>query len=68
MSFFSKLLSIKGLKRVALFAWENMPEEERLAMLDHLCRKVGLDMPSTITSTLGSTLYRSLPTPEEPPK
>ena len=65
MSFLSKLLSIRGLKRVALWAWEAMPTEDRIAMLDHLCRKAGLDIPPTITRTIGETQYRRLPTFED---
>jgi hypothetical protein len=68
VSFFSKLLSIKGLKRIAAWAWESMPLEDRIAFLDHACRKAGLDLPPTITRTIGETDWqrRELPKPGEP--
>jgi hypothetical protein len=65
VSFFSKLLSIKGLKRVASWAWESMPLEDRIAFLDHACHKAGLDLPSVITRTIGETQYRRLPGPQD---
>jgi hypothetical protein len=63
MSWAKKFFSIKTLKRVALWAWESMPVEDRIEFLDTACRRAGLNIPNTITTTIGETLYRKLPAP-----